>query len=123
MNIPKEIIELAVKGGWSANAYAVAEDIPYEKWTTAEHCEIALDRTFWEALGRAKGWEQGEFELCFGCGRRITKDTPDRKTGKHFACKSDIMRYPSQANFQHKLFCERVCDGENLEDYWRGLLN
>lgn len=65
MIIPKEAIELAQKGGW------LGVDLPsdiYFHWSEkryagnyrqAAHALIALDRDFWIAIGKVKGWSKG----------------------------------------------------------------
>ena len=57
--IPKEIIELAVAGGWKGwwdNSLGPVKII--DNHSNAVGWEIvALDATFWQALGKALGWE------------------------------------------------------------------
>ncbi len=54
MTIPKELIEKAIAGGWMRNYYnVVAGDL--EVWN---YHAIALDPSFWQALGKSLGWEQ-----------------------------------------------------------------
>lgn len=45
--IPKQAIEKAIEGGWKNS-----ENI-YPHWSV-----IAFDKTFWQALGKALGWEE-----------------------------------------------------------------
>lgn len=78
MTISKEIIELAVAGRWYSN-FLDPEKLPPCSWSfdgeyfviTGENsllirkclAEIALDSTFWQALGKALGWTKwGEFD-------------------------------------------------------------
>lgn len=55
MNIPKEAIEKAIEGGWNpvgSNALSV-----YEAVDPLRPQEIALDPTFWQALGKNLGYD------------------------------------------------------------------
>lgn len=62
MQIPKEVIEKAVAGGWkwSSNGlsyiyygWGIADD---ELFDEKRFEEIALDPLFWQALGKVLGW-------------------------------------------------------------------
>lgn len=60
--IPKEAIDKAIEGGWSgffARGYTWngkgITDIDGDFWT---YEEVALDPTFWQALGKALGWPE-----------------------------------------------------------------
>lgn len=72
MTIPPEIIELAIKGGWifrqglPFSSYKIYDTgHPYmlgwfeeNKWSQEISLEeIICDPLFWQAIGRAKGWE------------------------------------------------------------------
>lgn len=57
MNIPKEILEKAIEGGWNSKGFNLNEwggEIMHDA-----SCIIALDPSFWSALGKAFGWEKG----------------------------------------------------------------
>lgn len=56
MQIPKNVIEKAIGGGWNWFGYYTHADnlAPLHK---AEYAEIALDPTFWQALGKSLGWD------------------------------------------------------------------
>lgn len=59
--IPTEIVKLALKGGWKGS-FDVKGFEPAARLfglATAQRMQdayIALDRTFWEALGKSLGW-------------------------------------------------------------------
>lgn len=55
MTIPKEVIDKAFEGGWMSS---VALDSS-SRW----QC-VALDKTFWKALGNALGWETSKYRAC-----------------------------------------------------------
>lgn len=67
MTIPKEILELAVAGGWKDFRPTImpheVEDEPSAKflqeimWHEMYREKIALDPLFWQALGKERGWE------------------------------------------------------------------
>lgn len=52
MNIPKEVIEKAIEGGW-------VSEYPQEGTWLAnyENYRAALDPTFWQSLGKSLGWD------------------------------------------------------------------
>ena len=54
MTIPKSAIEKAVIGGWNSSYLPNDE----EYWTREHFCVVALDPTFWQALGKVLGWKQ-----------------------------------------------------------------
>lgn len=94
------MFEKALKIAWDNNWRRPGdEDDNFEDFIRYAFIEegygfVVLDPKFWECLGRGLGWEENDFELCFGCGVRITGKTPDYKTGKHYSCKSDIEWHP-----------------------------
>lgn len=53
MTIPKEIIEKAIQGGWSTPT--PGKWIENEGW----YAHVALDPSFWQALGKSLGWGEG----------------------------------------------------------------
>lgn len=50
MNIPKEAIEKAIEGGWIVGIEGEMVTLRWEIW--------ALDRTFWQSLGKSLGWPE-----------------------------------------------------------------
>jgi len=69
MNIPKEIIEKAIEGGWKrweylGESYGLAsQDFNRDFYEILsenknDQCLISLDPTFWQALGKALGWKE-----------------------------------------------------------------
>lgn len=74
MNIPKEAIEKAIEGGWKLNREVEHRDFSEEptfgkrgiayKTTDAliygekSYADIALDPTFWQALGKSLEWNK-----------------------------------------------------------------
>lgn len=59
MNIPKEIIEKAIEGGWLVEG-ASKENVEFFKKAGHDRMWelVALDPTFWASLSKACGWEQ-----------------------------------------------------------------
>lgn len=57
MQIPKEVIKRAVAGGWQNQSNTPISLVTghTEQWE-----RVALDPTFWQALGKALGWEKLE---------------------------------------------------------------
>jgi hypothetical protein len=71
--IPKQAIEKAISGGWKPPLFRDAENLQWriseevagvEFWVdedevyTVMFAEIALDPSFWQALGKALGWPE-----------------------------------------------------------------
>lgn len=122
-HIEQAIRDAVEKGGWTKNdehgCMCVAKPgAAYPRcYTDRTVCyyKIFLDPAFWQALGRARRWEQGEFEICFGCGVRIKPNTPDRKSGKHYLCHSNIQKWDGEWRFQAELFFEHIMEGKSAE--------
>lgn len=127
MNIPKEIIELAIGGGWEpleADTHSRFKWRPetsvYRFWykellTKGEwfadfsKAEIALDPTFWKALGKACGWWQ--------------------KTAKEGDVKWSIMNEKQKEHYLTPLvnekahrFYDLILTGASTEEFWATLL-
>lgn len=61
--IPPEILKLAIEGGWKPNGVDFSVKGNLEWWLKAFDLKenwqkVALDPTFWMALGKAKGWPE-----------------------------------------------------------------
>lgn len=93
--IPKEIIKLAVAGGWKGwwdNSLGPVKII--DNHSNAVGWEIvALDCTFWQALGKSCGWYclhcggsgiAPNRDKCFGCGGKGTTSDRWRKNALIF---------------------------------------
>lgn len=63
MTIPKEAVELAISGGYVSTR--AMKQRPYGFIPNGQY-KVALDTTFWQALGKALGW--GKTDNCWGCG-------------------------------------------------------
>lgn len=57
MKIPKEIVELAVQGGYKAKVEWVIKLPEYALY------QIICDPTFWQALGKSLGWFPSIYEV------------------------------------------------------------
>lgn len=102
MNIPKEIIEKSIEGGWSGPSKWVM-DTPmiieklkvFGSMTHDENCTIALDPTFWQALGKALGWNSTDF-------------------GNYEA--------PDWLLYAHR-FYDLILQGKDTTNFWKEILN
>lgn len=57
--IPKQAIEKAIEGGWKNSEYEWATSHVQDAVVVELAARlIALDRTFWQALGKALGWNE-----------------------------------------------------------------
>lgn len=114
--IPKEAIELAIQGGWKPRGekirkrfevetdYAIFYDkvnvwrVPFE--------EIALDPSFWQALGKTKGWGKPVGEWSF---QNRQDDMPMRPTA----------HWRNEAHF----FYDLILTGGNTDEFWQSILS
>jgi hypothetical protein len=103
MTIPREIIELVIKGG-----YKMPKPCDFEG-TKIVHCaEIALDPDFWRILGKERGWKRKN--VCQGCflkGFAAPKD-----------CDDCVPEWRQRAAY----FFDLVLTGQSTEEFWRELL-
>ena len=90
MQIPKRIIEKAIEGGWlgveEPKAVRVQASNENEWWVIKLNddtifdgtwTDVFADRTFWQALGKALGWEG---RLCPKCSHRAEQGLDRVKT-------------------------------------------
>lgn len=106
--IPKEIIEKAIEGGWRPTYLA----LPH---LHNIHCdyEIALDRTFWIALGKVLGWS---FQ-CEDCGAKGS-DLDEFYCTK---CQKIVRLKGDWFVFAHR-FYDLILTGQNTDEFWQSLL-
>lgn len=115
--IPKKIIEKAIEGGWlkgkrpkilegalrvnqNANLIAIVEK-EWEEYITYNVYRIALDPTFWQALGKALGWEKEYMRVNWG--------------------QEEVSSVPLWEFYAIK-FCGLVLTGGDTEKFWQDLL-
>lgn len=93
MNIPKEAIEKARLCGWRDGGW---DDLDLPKQNNAE---IALDKTFWQALGKCLGWDERMREwIAYG-----EREMPEWN--------------------MHALdFAEHIYQGQSTDNFWKELL-
>jgi hypothetical protein len=94
--IPKQAIEKAIEGGWNDKIGGHYEEIGF--WQT-----IALDPTFWQALGKALGWNGLILELI-----------PDADRGKIID--------PNEWHGHALDFYDLILTGGDTEAFWNELL-
>lgn len=120
MTIPKEIIELAIKGGWMSetpNIQMVSDDLPYSVSLSETDGvlnrlfyfeEIICDPEFWKALGKEKGWNKKTMcETCFLAGFYALKDC-SRCWGEWFLRARD--------------YYSLVLFGDNTQQFWEEIM-
>lgn len=115
--ISKQAIKKAIEGGWGRGK----TDIPLELMPLflAEHPEreyqVALDPTFWRALGRVLGWgtcnRDTDVLLCKRCGASdmYIQAHPDE------ICGADYKQYAHD-------FYDLVLTGGDTEKFWEEIL-
>jgi hypothetical protein len=102
MNIPKEIIEKAIEGGWHFLSTPV--DLPLvenAKHQAVHVADIALDPTFWQALGKSLGWETKYFRCGMNCNNEVLAGGWE---------------------YQAKSFCNLIYTDQPTEAFWKELL-
>lgn len=114
MNIPKEIIQKAIEGGWiprSDKNVRLSERV-MDGWSFRDlespkavvwwmhDKEIALDATFWQALGEALGWELY---------------TPSYEYDGEVS-------YHATWHEKARQFYDLILQGQSTTDYWNNIL-
>lgn len=110
--IPREIIEKAIEGGWWAGNKAKMSH------ANANWQIIALDSTFWQALGKALGWSEAE---CLGMEADLTcpcKPRTEVVNGNMITIHNGSPRWRTEAHN----FYGYVLRGEDTTEFWNDLL-
>lgn len=128
MNIPKEVIEKAIEGGWQGgdywelshrdvcNEYQIVPNdgtdaVYHGKLKTRSQC-IALDPSFWQSLGSALGWAKEGLGVCVGCGRGNERD-----------CRCDQDNPIDDEWHYHAMrFYDLILTSGDTDAYWKELL-
>lgn len=94
MQIPKNVIEKAIEGGWEPSAYELGSTALLRDF---EWQIFALDPTFWQCLGKSLDW----------------------RTIKH----SDLIGHETVQwnNYAHH-FYDLILQGKPTEEFWQSLL-
>ena len=99
--IPKQAIEKAITGGWQPLSEWGSSwvDIPQER--------IALDPTFWQALGKALGWdEDNTTDMIWTCA----------------LCNQECGGHSKWLHYSHR-FYDLILTSGDTEKFWEELLN
>lgn len=125
MNIPQQAIEKAIEGGWftklskhnwKVEGYSlqIEEELGFfpfvhNKFRHLLRIEsIALDPTFWQALGKALGWKRNAFVQWYD-------DFANKK-------EREAIRGVESWLFQARRFNDLILTGGDTEAYWNELL-
>lgn len=111
MTIPPKVIELAISGGWdsffsqgftfnSRGLFDVDTD-----FTSYE--EIALDPTFWQALGKALGWS--EYAVCNIHGQPCTLNC--------------TQAFPFEYMYQAHRFYDLILTQQPTDTFWEEIIS
>lgn len=126
MNIPKSAIEKAIEGGWHFKDEVPDEvkqfgevEIAYAMWES-----VALDPTFWVALGKALGWDVSM--MYFRCPADECESTTEW-SAKRFCpeCGTRLEEWPTVTkNWEKyaKKFYDLILAGKSTTDFWQELL-
>lgn len=115
MKIPKKAIERAIEGGWKCPAYyelGAGNNTACGEYSVPM-AVIALDPTFWQALGKALGW--GE-KACLECG------FSGRFDDYHGDCGKCTGREYKGWERQALVFSHLILTGGDTEPFWATLL-
>lgn len=140
--IPQAAIEKSIEGGWKSHLLAGTNDI-----SSQYHFQVICDPTFWQALGKAKGWDEyinepieKPFLLWIKCNlKQITPEEFKSKMHVSFgtfydahkrecikANKIYIGRKKSEKRQIWKghaiRFCDLVLNGSDVTSFWADLL-
>lgn len=106
--IPKQVIEKAHEGGFTGKAFNASI------WWQVTACKPE----FWQALGKALGWEE---EVCWGCGKRFLDGYMTCQTRN---CK--INEFASNPipywRFVGKRFYDLILTGGDTGKFWEEIL-
>lgn len=111
--IPKRIIEKAIEGGWQSKIFRhknfVADTGSYDFQVVdtetgavvlrLPYAEIALDPTFWQALGKSLGWKDWE--------------------GKY----SPAVNIQLAWQYEAHRFYDLILTGQSTEQFWEEILS
>lgn len=116
MKIPKEIIQKAIDAGWLFHGDKPLWDDMCDAWfvpdgdggyVVTSWADIAMMPSFWQALGKAEGWEEPEVYW-----RKATTKT------------SEVFVYSTArwVNEAHTLY-DLILTEQDTTDYWQSLLD
>lgn len=124
MEIPQIAIEKAIEGGWKVPHVEAEDELPSAiSFYLHEWQKVALDPTFWQALGKACGW----FSVfptghCQVCGEPMPKgEEMFNYHGYSSDCPkpSKIKRYWGD---EGERFVHLILQGKDTTDYWTEIL-
>lgn len=119
MEIPKDILEKAVEGGWRPTFFSLPHLHPNRGSE-----EIVLDPAFWVALCKSQGFSQEEINMCVGCGRaaRHNEDISFHKCPK---CGDSLYRYDGQWLIEMHRLIDAIAENKVAQMWagWKELLD
>lgn len=140
MNIPREAIKKAIERGWQpfktveVSVEGTWEKIDFQTYSYARPAEefgtcriniyrIALDPSFWQALGKALGWEK-KVVIRRGTviGNFCTPCSSEHPRGECFKEMGFNMDYLDPWVYYAHRFYEQVLTGGDTDAYWQELL-
>ena len=129
----KQFISCAIEGGWNESYtlknFGIMGDVLLVDGMRSKAlivAEIILDPSAWRAVGKVKGWKEGEVRVCVGCG---VSPEPEEVSlwGKHIGkydgrkkngCDSDVWVYNhGQYEIEMHGMIDALCDGKTIEEY------
>jgi hypothetical protein len=133
MNNVEKAMKDALQNGWNGitapapSMFTWSEpslEVGYKKI-----CEMSpfIDPEFWRALGKARGWKEGEIKVCTGCGKSL-EDGEISSWGKHTGkydgrkkngCDSDVWHHHhGQWGIEWHKFIDHLAEGKTAESFF-----
>lgn len=134
MQIPKSAIERAIEGGWHSE-YPDCQIITCSDWyitvgSNQLNCKgtasssVALDKTFWLALGKNLGWDIIVPESsCVVCGEPMPKG---EEMFKYHGYSQECTKPPLHSKHwadEAKRFYDLILQGKPTTGFWTDVLN
>lgn len=108
--IPQRIIEKAIAGGWKGALSNGDDTYSFNPF------EVALDPTFWQALGKVLGWGEGEYQIRFYHNKVRIHKPEDEEVEFGFAKNVDA------AQVHAHRFYDLILQGKPTDSFWNEIL-
>lgn len=126
MNIPREAIEKAIEVGWKPRNFVNIPDLEYTvKGNSDNWQDVALDPSFWQALGKALGWDT---EITWWrcpletCKENNSKWAAQRYCGEDGYKMEQYKTYTENWQKYARCFYDLILTGDDTAAFWRELL-
>ncbi len=134
----KNAIEKAIEGGYDLGGVLVSAsnkiytiNLHVKGQSKRYNSELLIDPLFWQSLGKAMGWKEGEIMVCVGCGVSCEKNevsARNKHTGiwngqKKTGCDSDVQHYHHGVwEIEWENFIHHLAEGKDADSFFDNLL-